>query len=66
LGTSGNLKFKERFLPYLLLLLLPVLYPFIFSWIYKTINSWTKPDLLHGPKNAFLDSKSSTMNAYDI
>lgn len=66
LGTSGNLQFQERFLFYLLLLLLPVLYPFVFSWIYHAVASWTKPDPTHGPKNAFLDTKPSTMNAYDM
>lgn len=66
LATSGNLLFQERFLAYLLLLLLPVLYPFVFSWIYRAIDSWTKPDPTHGPKNAFLDTKTSTMDAYDM
>jgi len=66
LGTSGNLQFQERFLVYLLLLLLPVLYPFVFSWIYHAVVSWTKPDPTHGPKNAFLDTKPTKMNAYDM
>jgi hypothetical protein len=66
LATSGNLLFQERFLAYLLLLLLPVIYPFIFSWIYHAIETWTKPDPTHGPKNAFLDTKPSTMDAYDM
>jgi hypothetical protein len=66
LGTSGNLQFQERFLAYLVLLLLPVLYPFIFSWIYRSAAWWMKPAPLHGPKNAFLDSKPSTVDAYDL
>jgi len=66
LGTSGNLKFEERFIAYIILLLLPLLYPFLFSWIYRTVSSLTKPEPLHGPKNAFLDTKPSTMDAYDM
>jgi hypothetical protein len=66
LGTSGNLYFQERFLTYLLLLLLPVLYPFVFSWVYRSLSSWMKPDPMHGPKNAFLETKTDSPNAYDI
>jgi hypothetical protein len=66
LGTSGNLMLQERFLSYVVLFLLPVLYPFVFSWIYNAVTSWTKPEVLHGPKNAFLESKTTTMDAYDM
>lgn len=66
LGTSGNLMLQERFLSYVVLFLLPVLYPFVFSWIYNAVTSWTTPDALHGPKNAFLDTKTKTMDAYDM
>ena len=66
LGSSGQLMLQERFLTYLLLFLLPVLYPFLFSWVYRTVTSWTTPDALHGPKNAFLDTKPKTMEAYDM
>lgn len=66
LGTSGNLMLQERFLSYVILFLLPVLYPFVFSWIYNAVTSWTTPDALHGPKNAFLDTKTKTMDAYDM
>lgn len=66
LGTSGNLMLQERFLSYVVLFLLPVLYPFVFSWIYNAVTSWTTPDVLRGPKNAFLDTKTTTMDAYDM
>lgn len=66
LATSGNLFLQERFLAYLFLLMLPVIYPFIFSWTYRTVSAWMTPDPTHGPKNAFLDSKPSTMDAYDM
>jgi hypothetical protein len=64
LYSENNLLLKERFLFYILLLLIPYLYP----WIYMLIQKLWKiafPEILtQGPKNAFLNNIDPTLPNY--
>lgn len=64
LYSEDNLLLKERFLFYILLLLIPYLYPWIYALI-KKIWSIMFPDTLsYGPKNAFLNNIDNKLPDY--
>lgn len=56
LFSSNNLLFKERFLLYLCLAILPFLYPWIFLISRKLWNYMSPSIIYNGPKNAFIDT----------
>lgn len=64
--SIGNIHIKERFLIYLGLALLPVLYPWIFMMIKNLLLSFFDLTPLHGPKNAFMDTTDPLLDAYNI
>jgi hypothetical protein len=66
LASSNRLLIKERFLVYLLLIILPFLYPYIFHFCKKIFNSLfiSKPN--HGPKNAFVEIPPPNVDAFNI
>lgn len=65
LFTSNNVFLKERFIFYILLILLPLLYPWIYLYISKIWQYIFPTTLFSGPKNAFID-QSTQPNVYDI
>ena len=66
LASSNRLLIKERFLVYLLLILLPFLYPYIYSFCKKIFNSLFISKPIHGPKNAFVELPPPNIDAFDI
>ena len=65
LASSGKLLIKERFLIYLLLLVLPFLYPYIFDFFKKIFVSLFVTKELHGPKNAFIELPPPNIDGYN-
>jgi hypothetical protein len=65
LASSNKLLIKERFLIYLLLLVLPFLYPYIFNFFKKILDGFFVGKELHGPKNAFVELPPPNIDAYD-
>ena len=62
---KGELHFMERAIVYLLLLVLPFLFPYLFD-VLTYLYLWVFPDSpIHGPKNAFLDL-SFPIQSYNI
>jgi len=66
LASSGKLLIKERFLIYLLLIILPFLYPYVFIFIKKLFVRLFVSKESHGPKNAFVELPPPNIDAYDI
>jgi hypothetical protein len=66
LASSNRLLIKERFLVYLLLILLPFLYPYIFDLCKTIFNSLFISKPIHGPKNAFVELPPPNIDAFDI
>uniref|UniRef100_A0A6C0EVQ2 Uncharacterized protein n=1 Tax=viral metagenome TaxID=1070528 RepID=A0A6C0EVQ2_9ZZZZ len=62
---TGNLKFKEHFLIYLFILLIPFIFPYLYKmckYFYNSLQTNTS-----GPKNAFIDNTNNPfVKAYDI
>jgi hypothetical protein len=65
LASSGKLLIKERFLIYLLLVVLPFLYPFVFDFFKKIFVSFFASKELHGPKNAFVELPPPNIDGYN-
>jgi hypothetical protein len=66
LASSNRLLIKDRFLIYLLLVLLPLLYPYIYDFCKKIFMSIFSSKASHGPKNAFVELPPPDINTYDI
>jgi len=66
LASSNRLLIKERFLVYLLLIILPFLYPYIFDYCKKIFNSLFISKPIHGPKNAFVEIPPPNVDAFNI
>ena len=60
LYSSDNLFLKERGLLYLILVLLPFIYPWLFVFSKKLIPSFS----YNGPVNAFLDTNTNTTTSF--
>jgi hypothetical protein len=65
LASSNQLLIKERFLIYLLLLVLPFLYPYVFEFFKNIVVSLFASKELHGPKNAFVELPPPNIDGYD-
>jgi hypothetical protein len=65
LFTSNNVFLKERFIFYILLIFLPLLYPWLYLYITQFWQYLFPTNPLTGPKNAFID-ESTQPNVYDI
>jgi len=66
LAVSNKLMARERFMLYLFLAVLPILFPYLFQWI-KYLYGYVFPDSpTHGPKNAFLESKGANVDSFNI
>jgi hypothetical protein len=64
---GNNLQLKQRFPIYILLLLLPFIYPYFFKLLNYIYNYFMDTKSIHGPKNAFLDTngESNLIDAYN-
>jgi hypothetical protein len=65
LASSNRLLIKERFLLYLLLIILPFLYPFIFDLCKKFFNYLFISKPIHGPKNAFVEIPPPNIDGFN-
>lgn len=68
LVVSQRLRIRERFVLYLFLIVLPFAFPYVFDLLKKIYFSLFPEDLIHGPKNAFLENqnKSPTIDSYNM
>ena len=64
LYSENNLLIKERFLFYILLLLIPFLYPWIYIFIQKMWKTLFPDVSTNGPKNAFLNKIDTNLPDY--
>ena len=62
---TGNFKFKEHFLLYLFIILLPFIFPYFYKmckYFYSLTNNFS-----YGPKNAFIDNSNDPfLTAYNV
>jgi hypothetical protein len=67
LAGGNNLHIMKRAPIYVLLLLLPLLYPYFFKLVKFLYSSFLGNDTIHGPKNAFLDTneESTIIDGYN-
>jgi hypothetical protein len=64
LFTSNNVYLKERFIFYIFLILLPILYPWIYLYTIKIWTYFFPVKHYSGPKNAFIDEATNQSNVY--
>lgn len=64
-AVSGQLYLMNRFVIYLFMALLPILFPYLFDMIASGFVSLSEGPL-HGPKNAFLDTTTTLVDAHNI
>jgi len=66
LAASSKLLLKERFILYLFLLVLPFVFPYLFQLL-KYLYGYIFPDSSsHGPKDAFLDTKTELVDSFNV
>jgi len=64
LYADNNLLLTDRFLFYILLLLIPYIYPWVFSFFKKIWNEMFPEFSTQGPKNAFLNNIDTNIPDY--
>ena len=65
LYSEDNLFLKDRFLFYLFLVLLPYLYPWVYSFLGNLWSTTFPNNFIQGPKNAFINNIDTNL-PYDI
>jgi hypothetical protein len=64
---NNNLYIKERFITFVFLFTLPILYPYFFNLLLYIYRYLTTSNQLHGPKNAFIETnEQKIIDAYNI